>query len=80
MTDVRPAVGQVWKDNDPRIEADRGCARLLLVTAIEGDRAVCEAWYDEPGSAVRMVRIQLSRFRPTSTGYTFVRDASGVSA
>lgn len=74
--DITPAVGQVWQDNDPRIELDRGCVRMVQITAIEGDRAVCQAWYEEAGSLARTVRIKLSRFKPTSSGYRFVRDGA----
>jgi hypothetical protein len=67
--DVR--VGQIWQDNDPRVTP----ARFLRVTAINGDKATCEAWYDKPGSQARTVRISLARFRPTSTGYRLHEEA-----
>jgi hypothetical protein len=78
--DVQPRPGQVWKDNDPRIRADHGCDRLVRITSVDDDgRATCEAWYEKPGERSRTVRIRLSRFKPTSTGYAFVRDEGGAS-
>lgn len=78
MSDVKPAVGQVWQDNDPRIQVDRGCARMVRISSIDDDgKATCEAWYEEAGSLSRTVRIKLDRFRPTSTGYRFVGDGNG---
>lgn len=77
MSDVTPAVGQVWQDNDKRFKHK---ARFVRITAIVGEKAQCESWYDEPGSQSRTVRIALKRFRPTSTGYRFVRDESEVSS
>lgn len=74
MSDVTPRVGQVWQDCDPRIELDRGCVRLVRVVRIVDNKATCEAWYDEAGAKSRTVRILLSRFRPSSSGYRFLRD------
>jgi hypothetical protein len=67
--EVRP--GQLWVDNDPRSKR----TRYLRVSEIEGERARCEAWYDEASSLARTVRIKLSRFRPTRSGYRLVEDA-----
>lgn len=76
--DIMPAAGQIWQDCDPRIELDRGCVRLVRIGSVDSDgKATCEAWYDEVGAKSRTVRIKLSRFKPTSTGYRFVRDDSG---
>lgn len=80
MSDVKPAVGQVWQDIDSRIRTERDCARLVQITSIDGDKVVCQAWYDEAGSQSRTVRIKLARFKPTSSGYRFVRDESGRSS
>jgi hypothetical protein len=66
-------VGQVWADNDKRNRA----RRYIQITAIDGDKAVCEAWYDEPSSKARTVRIRLDRFKPTSTGYQLVSEPDG---
>lgn len=71
---VVPAVGQIWQDNDYRIEHGRGCVRLIRIGEIADGKATCEAWYDEPGAESRTVRISLARFKPTSTGYRYVRD------
>lgn len=68
--EVRPAVGQLWQDNDKRVQP----ARFVRINAIVGEKAVCEAWYDQIGAVSRTVHISLKRFRPTSTGYRFVRD------
>lgn len=81
VSDVKPAVGQIWQDNDPRLEADRRCARLVRIASVDDDgKATCQAWYEEAGSLARTVRIRLDRFRPTSTGYTFVRDDADGAA
>lgn len=65
-------VGQLWRDNDSRNRAPR----FVRVTGIEQYRAVCEAWYEEPGATSRTVRIRLDRFRPTSTGYRLIEDGA----
>lgn len=71
----KPTAGQIWQDNDPRILAGRGCVRMVRISSIDDDgKATCQAWYEEAGSLARTVRIRLDRFKPTSTGYTFVRD------
>ena len=62
--DTSVQVGQVWQDNDRRHGT-----RYLRIDAIDQDRAVCVAWYDEAGAKSRVVRIRLDRFKPTSTGY-----------
>jgi hypothetical protein len=72
IPDVR--VGQVWADSDKR-----SAGRHLLVDLIVGDKArvlLCTA----DGQVIRangkatVSAIRLDRFRPTSTGYRFVRD------
>jgi hypothetical protein len=82
--DVRP--GQVWADNDPR-----SAGRTLRVESITVGRAVCtvltnsdsvQALLDSAagyrGRDVRgnTVEIEVSRFRPTSTGYRLTIDAT----
>jgi len=86
VSDVKP--GQVWRDNDPRIDtSDRG-ARLVRVERIEeGKRktgqgrgrveryAVCASWYERTGDIrARVVRIRLDRFRSGTRGFTLVSD------
>lgn len=70
---MTPAVGQVWQDNDTRVVKACMYKRLVRIVSIDGDRAACEAWYDEPRPTVRRVRIRLDRFRPNSTGYRYLR-------
>lgn len=70
---VRP--GQTWVDNDPRTKREHGVDRYVRVTALDGDFAVCEAWYDRAGAHSRTVRIRIDRFKPTRTGYRFVSNA-----
>lgn len=59
-------VGQVWKDNDKRMN------RTLKVTSIDRTHAYLQrvgaryAGWD--------ARIRLDRFRPTSTGFVLVKD------
>jgi hypothetical protein len=65
---VKPAVGQVWQDCDPRIPK-----RYVRIRSIENGKAACEAWYVGEKWKARRVRIRLDRFRPTSTGYRYLR-------
>jgi hypothetical protein len=69
-------VGQVWKDNDKRMTA-----RHLRVESIPEDPtakdAKCTLVPCRPnGSAItiRTVKILIRRMRPTSTGYTLIKD------
>lgn len=71
--EITPAVGQIWADNDYRVRMVHGCDRLVRINEIDGDKAICEAWYDRVGETSRTVRIKLARFRPTSTGYRYLR-------
>lgn len=70
------AVGQVWRDNDKRVAANRA----VHVDRIDGDYAQCTVGRLQPGGAFvaanRKAHIRLSRFRPTSTGYVLVHVAS----
>lgn len=70
-----PAVGQVWQDNDPR-----SYGRRLRIVEIDGTHAVCVlVTARQPVSSAkpgRRTRIRLDRFRPTSTGYRYVGEAS----
>lgn len=65
-------VGQIYADNDPRCDG-----RHLTVHAIEGDKAVCYAWYDNCAKEGRNVRVRIDRLaRPLGTrGYRLVREA-----
>lgn len=74
MTDTSPtpAVDQVWRDNDPRQDSRQ--VRIVevtdthaVVTLVQPRNPVSSA---KPG---RRTRIRLDRFRPTSTGYRYVR-------
>ena len=88
MTDVR--VGQVWADNDPRsrgrtikvhaIEGTKAVCSVLtndheVQTYVDGRKArpawARNAFQDQRG---KIVRISLSRFKPTSSGYKLVQD------
>jgi hypothetical protein len=75
VTDVTPAAGQIWQDNDPRVSTGYRGKRLVQVLSVDDDgKATCAAWYPDFDPAKRRVRIRLDRFRPTSTGYKFVSD------
>lgn len=63
---IKVRVGQVWEDNDPRQLA----RRQLKVLEIVGDRATVQ----HPSGRGNKTRIRLDRFRPTSTGYSLVKD------
>jgi hypothetical protein len=64
------AVGQVWKDNDPRITKPR----LLTIKAIN-ERVLCEITEPDGTQRGRTTVIAKKRFRPTSTGYMLVQEA-----
>lgn len=62
----RPAVGQVWKDIDPR------GGRTFVIVGIADGKAECR----HPDGEGRLSRIRLDRFRATArTGYVFLHDA-----
>lgn len=77
-------VGQVWADND-----NRSAARQVRVVEIDDTHATVELVGQrgrparghelrqeaKPG---RRTRVRLDRFRPTSTGYRLVNDATGA--
>jgi hypothetical protein len=69
--EVKP--GQIWADNDKRSKGRR--IRVLEVgqyhAIVRDADATPGAW--PPG---RKTRIRLDRFKPTSTGYRLVQDAS----
>lgn len=70
-------VGQVWADNDPRMEG-----RTLCVTRIYEDEASCRVLTPSSRHVVgqrsvgRNVRIALKRFRPTPNGYRLLSEAT----
>jgi hypothetical protein len=76
MTQDSPAVkvGQIWEDNDPRMEG-----RRVRVTAIDDTHATVVLCQPRPpvssAKPGRRTRIRLDRFRPTSTGYRYVADS-----
>ena len=65
-----PEPGQLWRDADKRNED----VRFIRVTKIEDCRAVCESWWDLPGSMCRTVRIRVDRLR--TPAYELVEEAS----
>ena len=72
MSIVTVEPGQIWKDRDYRMHG-----RHLFVLRIEGERAICASC--TPNGKVltqSLTRIRLDRFKPTSTGYDLVREAS----
>lgn len=67
-----PAVGQVWQDNDPRQDS----RQVRIVELTDTHAVVTLVQPREPVSSARAgrrTRIRLDRFRPTSTGYRYVR-------
>lgn len=71
-TTPTPAVGQIWQDNDPR-----GPRRRVRIVEIDATHAVVVV-HASDGNAKpgRRTRIRLDRFRPISTGYRYVGEAS----
>lgn len=72
-----PAVGQIWADNDPRVPD-----RFLEIVSVDDTHATMRQVARTPQGAsailpgVRSTRIRLDRFRPTSTGYQYIGEAS----
>ncbi|MFE9491459.1 DUF6354 family protein [Streptomyces sp. NPDC006641] len=67
-----PAVDQVWQDNDPR-QDDR---QVRIVELADTHALVVLHQPRNPVSSAkpgRRTRIRLDRFRPTSTGYRYIR-------
>ncbi|NYV73125.1 DUF6354 family protein [Streptomyces sp. UH6] len=75
MTTPAPAVGQLWQDNDPR-----SYGRKVRIVEIDDTHATVELHQPrQPVSSAkpgRRTRIRLDRFRPTSTGYRYVGEAT----
>ena len=59
-------VGQVWADNDSRV-----LYRKVRVVEVDGIYALVENCDTQKRTSIR-----LDRFKPTSTGYWLVRDAT----
>lgn len=57
-------IGQVWRDNDKRMDR-----RFLTVTDVGETHATV---YD----GVKVTKIRLDRFKPTSTGYVLETDVA----
>jgi len=78
VTTPTPAVNQIWQDNDPR-----SYGRYVRIVDIDASRATVRqvAFNREQNIAVdlpgvRVTRIRLDRFRPTSTGYRYIGTAA----
>ncbi|MEY9876608.1 hypothetical protein ABH931_006118 [Streptacidiphilus sp. MAP12-33] len=67
-------VGQIWQDNDPR-----SYGRKLRVLEVGDTHALVELHQprrDTNAKRGRQTRIRLDRFKPTSTGYRLIQDAT----
>lgn len=94
MNDQVVKAGQLWEDNDPRVESwTKGGRRRIRVVAVGQpgpNTARVVSWYEVPDgdggfkqmSAERPGVIKLRRFVPSSTGYRLIADVdpSRVSA
>ena len=69
-TQLKPEVkvGQVWQDNDSR---HTSFIRLIEVKKIVGDVVEC---ISRAEGKERNVKINIMRFKPTSTGYKLYKD------
>lgn len=70
-------VGQIWADNDSRYQ--RWEPVYKRVEKIEGEYAYCQS-FKQSGFCgqpyeitTAKVKIKLSRFKPTNTGYRFIK-------
>lgn len=83
IVEVKP--GQIWADNDWR-----SAGRIVRIESVDETHATCtivanptsvQAELDKYGKVWRVdmrgktTRIQLARFKPTSTGYRLLEDA-----
>lgn len=75
-TQVTPAVGQIWQDNDKR-SGDR-FIKIIAIGDVDSTHVQCrrvertsKGWADLP----RVTWVSVSRLRPTSNGYRFVEDS-----
>ena len=70
-------VGQIWADNDSRYQ--RWEPIYKRVEKIEGEYAYCQSYKQsnfcgQPYEiTTAKVKIKLSRFKPTNTGYRFIK-------
>jgi hypothetical protein len=73
MADIK--LGQVWKDNDPRVGD-----RWLKLVEFDERYAVFQVYRVEPignnfsKPPQKRTRIQISRLKPTKTGYLLIYD------
>lgn len=90
MNDHVVKAGQLWEDNDPRVESwTNGGRRRLRVVAVGQpgpNTARVVSWYEVPdgeGGFKRMTAdrpgvIKLRRFVPSTTGYRLIEEAGDV--
>lgn len=81
MPEVR--VGQLWQDNDRRIDPDRRMVRIVEVGSPGPNAVQVVTWYEQlvggewiRKTAQRPGTIRLSRFVPISTGYRLIEEAA----
>ena len=67
-------VGQVWQDNDPRMQMIVPI-RTIVVLRVDDTHAICKNCYSG-----KITKIRLSRFRANSTGYRLLDPLNGVNA
>jgi hypothetical protein len=73
-----PAVGQRWRDNDPRFQ-DRVrevliLEKLVCLGQVGRDAFKCLVYVD--GKSTRQTKIRADRFKPTATGYKYVGEGA----
>ena len=61
-------VGQIWQDNDPRMQMMKP-VRTVEVLIVDDTHAVCQN-----SDSGRITRIKIGRFKANSTGYRLVKD------
>ena len=61
-------VGQIWQDNDPRVQMMKP-VRTVEVLIVDDTHAVCQN-----RDTGRITRIKVSRFKANSTGYLLIKD------
>lgn len=76
MTTTAPKPDQIWVDNDPRSNG-----RQVKIIAVDETHATVVTIIDALGqhheaATARRTRIKLTRFKPTSTGYRLVEEAT----
>jgi hypothetical protein len=69
--------GQIWQDNDKRLPTPR----FLRVERLDGQFAICTQVTENNATIKqRPHRIQITRFKPTATGYRFIKQINKESA